>query len=124
MAKKKAARKVETLPPKLTETELNLLSQLEDGYQLETDSLGGNPVLRRLKDNEVLRPADANASTVKALEQRGLIRLGKGRDPLTISWRLTKKNAGQRPNGWSRVWSFVTRLPPPDSSREYRQNEH
>jgi len=30
-------------------------------YQLETDSLGGNPVLRRLKDNEVLRPADTQS---------------------------------------------------------------
>jgi hypothetical protein len=73
------------------EAELGLLSQLEHGYQLETDSLGGNPVLRRLKDNEVLRPADANASTVKALEQRGLIRPGKARDPLTIAWRLKKE---------------------------------
>ncbi len=44
MAKKKAAH----LPPKLTETEQDLLSHIQDGYQLETDSLGGNPVLRRL----------------------------------------------------------------------------
>jgi hypothetical protein len=91
MAKKKAARKTETLLPKLTEAEQSLLSHLQDGYQLETDSLGGSPILRRLKDNELLRPADANASTVKALEQRGLILPGKGRDPLTIAWRLTKK---------------------------------
>jgi hypothetical protein len=91
MAKKKAARKTETLPPKLTEAEQSLLSHLQNGYQLETDSLGGNPILRRLKDNEVLRPADANASTVRALEQRGLIRPSKGRDPLTMVWRVTKK---------------------------------
>jgi hypothetical protein len=58
------------------------------GYELETDSLGGNPVLRGVKDDTVLRPADANASTVKALEQQGLIRPGKGRDPLTILWSL------------------------------------
>ena len=45
MAKKKAAN----LLPKLTETEQDLLSHMQDGYQLETDSLGGNPVLRRLK---------------------------------------------------------------------------
>jgi hypothetical protein len=25
---------------------------MQHGYQLETDSLGGNPVLRRLKDDE------------------------------------------------------------------------
>ena len=91
MAKKKAARKPETLPPKLTEAEQDLLSHLQSGYQLETDSLGGNPVLRRLKDKEVLRPADANASTVKALQQRGLIQPGKGRDPLAIGWRLKNK---------------------------------
>jgi hypothetical protein len=63
----------------------------QDGYQLETDSLGGNPVLRRLKDGEVIRPLSANASTVKALQERGLIHATKGRDPLTIVWRFRKK---------------------------------
>jgi len=87
MAKKKAV----SPPPKLTETEQDLLSHILDGYQLETDSLGGNPVLRRLKDNEEIRPLSANRNTIKALEQRGLISPGKGRDPLTIVWRLTKK---------------------------------
>jgi hypothetical protein len=65
---------------------------MEDGYQLETDSLGGNPVLRRLKDEEVIRPASANRNTVKALEEQGLISSGKGRDPLAIVWHM-KKNA-------------------------------
>jgi len=87
MPKKKATRAVS----KLTEVEQDLLAQLEHGYRLETDSLGGNPVLRRAEDNELLRPADANASTVKALEERGLIRRGSGPDPLTIAWQLTKK---------------------------------
>ena len=87
MAKKKAA----SPPPKLTETEQDLLSHILDGYQLETDSLGGNPVLRRLKDNEQIRPLSANRNTIKALEQRGVISPGKGRDPLTIVWRLKKK---------------------------------
>jgi len=87
MAKKKTA----SLPPKLTETEQDLLSHLQDGYQLETDLLGGNPVLRRLKDNEEIRPLSANRNTIKAMEQRGLISPGKGRGPLTILWRLTKK---------------------------------
>ena len=81
-------KKVNTVLPKLTDSERGLLSQLEEGYHLETDSLGNDPVLRRLKDNEVLRPADANASTVKPLRQRGLIRPGKGHDPLTITWHL------------------------------------
>jgi hypothetical protein len=87
MPKKKTTRAVS----KLTEVEQGLLVQLEHGYRLETDSLGGNPVLRRAKDNELLRPADANASTVKALEERGLIRRARGPDPLTIAWQLTKK---------------------------------
>lgn len=87
MAKKKAG----DLPPKLTEGEQNLLTHLEDGYQLETDLLGGNPVLRRLKDDEVIRPASANATTVKALEERGLIHAAKGREALTIGWRLSNK---------------------------------
>jgi hypothetical protein len=88
MAKKRAVKKTETLPSKLTEAELDLYTRLEDG--LETDALGGNPVLRRLKTDEVTRPADANASTVKALEQRGLIHPGKGRDPFTVTWHLRK----------------------------------
>ena len=87
MAKKKAA----SLLPKLTEAEEDLLSHIQEGYQLETDSLGGNPTLRRLKDNEVIRPLSANRNTIKAMEQRGLISPGKGRDPLTIAWRLKKK---------------------------------
>lgn len=58
MARKKAA----TVTPKLTGGERDLLSQMEDGYQLETDSLGGNPVLRKLKDGEVIRPLSANAT--------------------------------------------------------------
>jgi hypothetical protein len=87
MAKKKAA----DLLPKLTEVEQDLLSHIQDGYQLETNSLGADPLLRRLKDNEVIRPLSANRSTVEAMEQRGLIRPGKGRDPLTLVWRLRKK---------------------------------
>jgi hypothetical protein len=87
MAKKKAA----SLPPKLTETEQDLVSHIQNGYQLETDSLGGNPILRRLKDNEEIRALSANRSTINSLEQRRLITPGKGRDPLTIVWRLKKK---------------------------------
>ena len=87
MAKRKAAN----LPPKLTETEQHLLSHIQDGYQLETDSLGGNPVLRRLKDTKEIRPLSANRNTIKALEQRRLISPGKGRDLLTIVGRLKKE---------------------------------
>jgi hypothetical protein len=87
MAKKKAAN----LPSKLTDAEQDVLSHIQDGYQLETDSLGGNPVLRRLKDNEEIRPLSANRNTVKALERRGLITPGKGRDLLTIGWSLKKR---------------------------------
>jgi hypothetical protein len=87
----KVKKKTANLLPKLTEVEQDLLSHMQDGYQLETDSLGGNPVLRRLKDNEEIRPLSANRNTIKALEQRGLISPGKGRDPLTIMWRLKKK---------------------------------
>jgi hypothetical protein len=90
MAKKKAASAA-SVSPKLTEGEQDLLSHIQDGYQLETDSLGGNPILRRLKDNEEIRPLSANRNTIKAMERRGLITPGKGRDPLTIEWRLKKK---------------------------------
>ena len=90
MAKKNAANAA-TISPKLTDSEEDLLSHMQDGYQLETDSLGGNPVLRRLKDNEEIRPLSVNRNTIKAMEQRGLIIPGKGQDPLTIVWRLKKK---------------------------------
>jgi len=86
-----AKKKVANVLPKLTEIEQDLLSHIQDGYQLETDSLGGNPVLRRLKSNEEIRPLSANRNTVKALERRGLITPGKGRDLLTIEWSLKKK---------------------------------
>ncbi len=87
----KAKKKAGAVLPKLTEAEQDLISHMEDGYQLETDSLSGDPVLRRLKDDQVVRPASANRNTVKALEERGLIRSGKGRAPLTIAWHVKTK---------------------------------
>lgn len=86
-----ARKKANNLPVKFTDAEQDLLDQMQHGYRLETDSLGGNPVLRRLKNNEMIRPADANANTVKVLQQRGVIGPGTSRYPLTIVWRLTKK---------------------------------
>jgi hypothetical protein len=86
LAKKK--RENGRVQPKLTDAEQDLLLQMERGYQLETNSLGANPVLRRLKDDDVMRPTSANRNTVKALEERGLIGPAKGHDPLTIVWRL------------------------------------
>ena len=93
MPKKKAAN----VAPKLTDGERDLLSQMQDGYQLETDSRVSNPVLRRLKGGEVIRPLSANASSVKALQERGLIQTTKSRDPLTIVWRLSKKQENSEP---------------------------
>jgi len=64
---------------------------MEHGYQLETDSLGSHPVLRRLRDDEVLRPPSANRSTIKSMQERGLITETDTRDPLKIIWRANKK---------------------------------
>jgi hypothetical protein len=89
MAKKRAGSAPTV--PKLSEAEQDLIRHIEQGYQLETDSLGSDPVLRKLKDDEVIRPASANRNTVKALEERGLIIPVKGRDPLKIVWRLKPK---------------------------------
>ena len=72
---------------KLNETEQDLLWHMHNGYQLETDSLLSDVVLRRLKDGEVMRPRSANRSTIKAMEERGLISPGKSDDPLKIVWR-------------------------------------
>ena len=87
MPKKKAS----SIPPKLTDAEQDLLTHMAQRYQLETDSLAGNPTLRRLKDDEVVRPLSANRNTIKALEERGLIHSGRGRDPLTMVWHPNKK---------------------------------
>lgn len=87
-------RKKQTLErtdAKLSEAEEDLVERLKQGYQLETDTLGSDPVLRRPKDDEVLRLASANRNTVKALEERGLIIQGKSTDPLRILWRLKGK---------------------------------
>jgi len=85
MAKKK------TLQPKLTDIEEDLLAHLEQGYQLESNSVGGGLLLRRLKDDTTIRPASANQSTIKALEKRGLIKAIEGDDAFTTIWRLQKK---------------------------------
>jgi hypothetical protein len=82
-------RTSKAIPSKLTETEQDLLSNMQQGYQLETNSLGGNPVLRNAKDDSVMR-ASANRNTVKALEERGLIEKAKSRDPLIMVWRLKR----------------------------------
>ena len=86
--------RADTIPTKLAEAEQDLVSHLENGYQLEGDSLGGNPALGRLKDDEVVLPTSANSNTIKALEDRGLIVQGKSHDPLTIAWRLKSGKRG------------------------------
>ena len=68
MAKKKTANPL----PKLTEAEQDLLSHMQLGFKLETDSLGSDPILRRLKDNEVIRPLSATRNTIEAMKQYGL----------------------------------------------------
>src|SRR5438552_13995684 len=80
----------------LSDTEQDLLSHLQNGYQLETDSLGGDPLLRRAKDKEAIRPISATRNTVKALEERGLIAPGEGDDPLRIIWHLPKTKAAKK----------------------------
>jgi len=86
--KKRSLKKPNPKPlANLTETEQDLLWHLEHGYQLETDSLGSDPVLRRLTDNETVRPASVNRTTVEALAERGLITQAKSRVPLKVVWR-------------------------------------
>jgi hypothetical protein len=86
-----AKKKISLVLPELTETEEDLLWHMQHGYQLETDSIGSNPVLR-LDNGEVIRPA-ANRNTIKALEERGLVQSAKGREPLTLVWRVKKKSS-------------------------------
>ena len=86
MTKKTATK----LAPKLSKTEEELLSHLTNGYQLEVTGAEGAPVLRRLKNNEIVRPAGVSRSTIRALEERGLIGEVRGEDKLTTIWRAKK----------------------------------
>jgi hypothetical protein len=83
-------RSPETLS-KQTETEQDMLWHMEHGYQLETGSLGSDPLLRKVGGEEVIRPASANRNTVEALKERGLITEARTHDPLKIVWRTTSK---------------------------------
>ena len=83
------------MPSGLTKIEQDLLSHLQAGYQLETDSLGADPLLRRLKDNEVIRPQSVTLNTIKALEERGLIAPAEGDDPLRMVWHPVAKKSGR-----------------------------
>jgi hypothetical protein len=79
------------LPSKLSKTEEDLLWHMGHGYQLETSSLGDNPILRRLKDNTEVR-ATANRRTIETLQQRGLITVAKAGAVFNPTvWRLTSK---------------------------------
>ena len=89
--KRSATKKDPEVMAKLTDAEQDLLWHVEHGYELETDSLGGDPELHSLENDEVIRPASANRNTVKALQERGLITEGKGKDPLKIVWRTPSK---------------------------------
>jgi hypothetical protein len=40
----KVKKKTDSLPPRLTEVEQDLLSHIQGGYQLGTDSLSGKPI--------------------------------------------------------------------------------
>jgi len=84
------------IPSGLSATEQDLVRHVHNGYQLETDSLGGDPLLRRLKDSEVIRPLSATRNTIKALEERGLIAPAGGDDPLRIVWHLQKDKTAKK----------------------------
>jgi hypothetical protein len=92
----KPKQSADRVPSGLTETEQDLLSHLQNGYQLETESLGGDLLLRRLKNNEVIRPLSATRNTVKALQERGLIAPAQGDDPLRVVWHLQKTKAAKK----------------------------
>jgi hypothetical protein len=91
-----AAETGEAMPGDLSEVELDLLSHLQNGYELETDTLGGDVLLRNSKDNELIRPLSATRNTIKALENRALIMRERGDDPLRITWKLQARARDER----------------------------
>jgi hypothetical protein len=90
MARKKPSSPTVQPSPKLTKSEQDLLTHLEDGYQLESGPPGSGPLLRNLKDNTVVRATSANQGTIKALDERGLIH-GET-EGLTTIWRARKND--------------------------------
>lgn len=88
MARKKPSSQTAQTPPKLSRSEQDLLTHLETGYQLESGPPGSGPLLRKLKDDTVVRATSANQGTIKALEERGLIQ-GETKG-LTTIWRARK----------------------------------
>src|SRR5438874_12119503 len=60
----KAKKGVVKLPPKLTKTQEDLLWHMQHGYQLETGSLQDGPLLRRLKDDKLIRTTSAKLARV------------------------------------------------------------
>jgi hypothetical protein len=89
---RKASAKRSPAPPAqtsdLSETELDLLRDLQKGYEIDTDTLGGDVLLRGPKDEEAIRPLSATRNTIEALQERGLIAPAKTAEPLRVAWRL------------------------------------
>ena len=83
--------------PKLTPSEEDLLTHLENGYQLESSSLERGPLLRNLKDNSLVRATSANRGTIKALEDRGLIQAKA--EGLTTIWRAANRSKERKKSG-------------------------
>jgi len=88
MARKKPSSQTVQTPPRLTKSEQDLLTHLVSGYQLESGPPGSGPLLRKLKDDTLVRATSANQGTIKSLEERGLI-LGESKG-LTTIWRAHK----------------------------------
>jgi hypothetical protein len=72
------------------------LSHLQNGDQLETESLGGDMLLRRLKNSEVHPVPVWTRNTVRALQERGLIAPAEGHDPLRIVWHFQKTTTAKK----------------------------
>ena len=85
------ARKSNHTLPKLTDPELDLLAHLEQGYQLETDSLGGNPVLRPWKDDEVIRPVSVPSKHHQSHERARADIARESATPAPVSCGVGKK---------------------------------
>jgi hypothetical protein len=74
----------------LSRSDLSAVNRRHDEKQASS-SLGGNPILRRLKDNEETPSVGQSQYHQGDGTARGLISPDKGRDPRTVVWRLKKK---------------------------------
>jgi len=84
------------VPSGLTETGQDLLSHLQNGYPLETESLGRRSAAAQAQKQRSRPVPIGDAQYGKGIAERGLIAPAEGDDPLRVVWHLQKTKAAKK----------------------------